>query len=52
MKKHIKKPQITTLTVSKDILVDLNHIKYSLGLKSYYAVLTYLIDQERKRNDL
>jgi hypothetical protein len=52
MKKQIKKPKLTTLTVSKDILVDLNHIKYSLGLKSYYAVLTYLISQERSRNDL
>lgn len=40
------------IKIYEDSLVDLNHIKYSLKLKSHAEVIVYLIDQERRRNDL
>ncbi len=54
MKKQNKpttKKDFTYIKVSKDIIADLNHIKYSLHLSSYAKVIEYLISEEVKQYD-
>jgi hypothetical protein len=58
LKKMVKQKQTnkkekthTSIRVFIGSMVDLNHIKYSLNLKTYADVIDYLIVQEVKRNE-